>query len=70
MVILYFIVGALVGAAGVALWAREALRRQADQIGSSARTQAQWEEHLQATTSEAMARSQSLASTCGNTPTT
>ena len=59
MAILYFIVGALVGAAGVALWAREALRRQADQIGSSARTQAQWEEHLQATTSEAMARSQS-----------
>ncbi len=59
MVIAYFIVGALVGAAGVALWAREALHRQADQLGSASRTQAQWEEHLQATTSEAMARSQS-----------
>jgi DNA recombination protein RmuC len=59
MAIAYFIVGALVGAAGVALWAREAIRREGDRLGSAARNQAQWEEHLRATTSEAMARSQS-----------
>jgi DNA recombination protein RmuC len=59
MAIAYFIVGAIIGGGGVALWAREALRRKTDQLESAVRTETQWDDHVRATTSEIMATSQS-----------
>lgn len=58
MALAFLILGLVLGAGSVFVWAREALRRKDDQLVAAERTQAQWEEHVQAVTGDAMSRSQ------------
>jgi DNA recombination protein RmuC len=57
LVILGLLIGLVLGAAAVGLWAREAIRRRDEQLSSTGRDREQWEEHLRALTSEALEKS-------------
>jgi DNA recombination protein RmuC len=56
-VIVGLLIGLLLGAAAVWLWAREAIRRRDEKLAAAKVDRARWEEHLKALTSDALERS-------------